>query len=279
MAYEPTISVFYDDPCPRAEVFFGSFAPGTATVTVWRESRGRTREVRGAVRAATAGSLSRIDNEIPAAEATYWAEMFDAAGLSLGITGSGSVTARFEDTWLHNPLDPAGAVRVQFRSQAARDLSRPVAGQVVHPQGRRVGVVVGTERKGLMGVNLDVVTDTVEDADKVRALLGTYTSTTVPVLCFRIGASERIRLPSPLFVGVLDIVERDVTYAIGTGEQIDHGIVGDEVDPPLPGLFVATLTNADLKSYYATNAAMKADNATNGGIIRRYDLAGQGAAA
>ena len=274
MAYEPTVSLFYDAPAPRAEVFFSSFAPGTASVTVYRESGGRTYQVRGGVRAVTAGTLSRIDHEIPAAEFTYWAEMFDAAGLPLGKTGTTSVTAWFEDTWLHNPLDPQGAVRVMFRPQATRELSRPVAGQVVHPQGRRVGVVVGTERKGLMGVNLDVVTDTIEDADRVRALLGDYNTTTVPVLCFRIGALDRIRIPSPLFVGVLDIVEADVNYASGWGEQIDHLIEGDEVDPPLPGLFIPTLTNGDLKAAYATNAAMKADNASNGALLRRYDLAG-----
>lgn len=277
MAFEPTISVNYDG-APRAEVFFPSFAPGTATVSVFRESEGRTMQVRGGVRAVTAGTLSRIDHEIPARKMTYWAEMFDAAGLSLGITGSTSVTAWFEDTWLHNPLDPQGSVRVMFRPQAARELSRPVAGQVVHPQGRRVGVVVGTERKGLMGVNLDVVTDTIEDADKVRALLGDYNTTTVPVLCFRIGALDRIRLPSPLFVGVLDIVEADRNYASGWGEMIDHLIEGDEVDPPLPGLFIPTLRNADLKAYYATNAAMKADNPTNGDLLRRYDLAGMASA-
>lgn len=273
MSYEPTISVKYDG-APRAQVDFDSFAPGAAYVTAWRESGGRIKEVRGAVRAATAGTLSRVDTEIPAGPSTYWAEMFDAAGLPLGVTGSTTVTAHYDGTWVHNPLNPAGAVRVQFRSQAARELSRPVAGQIVHPQGRRVGVVIGTERKGLMGLNLDVVTDTVEDADRVRAMLGDYTSTTVPVLCFRIGASDRIRLPSPLFVGVLDIVERDVNYASGWGEQIDHGIVGDEVDPPLPGLFIPLLTRADINAYYATRAAVAADNGSRGAVNRRYDLAG-----
>lgn len=278
MAYEPTISLFYDAPAPRAEVFFSAFAPGTATVTVFRESGGRTYQVRGGVRAVTAGTLSRIDNEIPAAEMSFWAEMFDVAGLSLGITGSTTVTAWFEDTWLHNPLDPAGAVRVMFRPQATRELSRPVAGQVVHPQGRRVGVIVGTERKGLMGVNLDVVTDTIEDADKVRALLGDYNTTTVPVLCFRIGALDRIRIPSPLFVGVLDIVEADVNYVSGWGEQIDHLIEGDEVDPPLPGLFVPLLTRADINAYYSSRAAVAADNLSRGSVSRRYELAGQAGA-
>ena len=59
-----------------------------------------------------------------------------------------------------------------------------------------------------------------------------------------------------------------------SGEWTVQRMVGDEVAPPVPGLFIPLLTNADLKAYYATNAAMKADNATNAALARRYDLSG-----
>jgi hypothetical protein len=76
-----------------------------------------------------------------------------------------------------------------------------------------------------------------------------------------------------LFLGVLDIAEEmmDVQYG---GEWTIQRMTGDEVAPPTPGLFIPLLTNLDLKMYYATNAAMKADNATNSALARRYDLAG-----
>lgn len=278
MAYEPSISLFYDDPAPRAEVFFSAFAPGTATVTVYRESQGRTYQVRGGVRAVTAGTLSRIDHEIPfGIPVKYWAEMFDAAGLSLGSTGTVSTRMLVDETWLHNPLDPQGAARVTVLMGSGKSISRPSPGSVVYPQGRRVGVVIAAPRRGVAGLTFDVFSEDIETADRIQALLGDYSNNAVPVVCIRLGMRDNMRVPKPLFLGVLDIVEEEVDVHRG-GEAVVNRMQGDEVDPPLPGLFVPTLRNADLKAYYATNAAMKSDNATNGDLLRRYDLAGMASA-
>lgn len=304
MAYAPTITPYFDaDPCPRTEVFFPEFAPGTATVTVYRSAAGREYLVRGAVRAATAGSLSRIDFECPFnIPVTYRAEMFDADGLSLGYTDPTTLTEVYDglepeedlppdvdlypfsvylgtglvstDTWLHNPLDPQGAVKVIARLGSAASISRPVVGGISRPLGRRVGVVLSQGRSGIRDMVWDITAYDLETADKVQALLGDYTTTTVPVVCLRVGGDEsRIRVPKPLFLGVLDIAEemQDVQYG---GEWTVQRMTGDEVAPPVPGLFIPLLTNADLKAYYATNAAMKSDNATNSDLARRYDLAG-----
>lgn len=275
MAYAPTITQFLDAaPMPRVEALFSSFAAGTATVTVYRLADGREYQMRGGVRAVTAGALTRIDQEIPfGVSVSYRAEMFNAAGASLGFTDAASTTMDVADTWLHNPLNPAGGVKVQFVDTAARQLDRPVAGNVYYPQGRRVGVVIGGERSGLQGTVLDVVTDSIEDADKVRDLIGGYSTTTVPVLCFRIGANDRVRLPRPFFAAVLNISEQDMNYVLG-GSQIVHAMKGDEVSPPSPGLFIPLLTRADLNAFYATRAALNGDNLTRLATNRRYDLAG-----
>lgn len=275
MAYAPTLTVSTDaNPMPRVEVLFSSFAAGTVKVTVYRLAQGREFKVRSAVNAATAGALSRIDFEIPfGVPVTYRAEMFDASGVSLGFTDTATVTMSIPDMWVHNPLNPAGGVKVMFRGSAARELSRPVEGDVFYPQGRRVGVVISGQRRGLQGVVLDIIVDSVADADKFAALVGDYSTTTIPVLCFRLGANDRVRLPRPLFAFVQDPREVDVTYALG-GEKIAFEMVGDEVSPPAPALIVPLLTNADLNAYYATNAALKADNLTNLAVNRRYDLAG-----
>lgn len=277
MAYAPVITPYTDEnPCPRVEVFFEEFADGTETVTVTRTAAGRAYQVRGAVRAATAGSLTRIDFECPFnIPVTYRAEMFDADGLSLGFTDPTTLTSLDSaDTWLHNPLDPQGAVKVIARLGSAASLSRPVVGGISRPLGRRVGVVLSQGRTGLSGLVWDIHAYDLETADKVQAMLGDYNTTAVPVLCLRVGGGEsRIRIPKPLFLGVLDIAEemQDVQYG---GEWTVQRMVGDEAAPPVPGLFIPLLTNADLNAYYATNADLNSDNASNAAVNRRYDLAG-----
>jgi hypothetical protein len=275
MAFAPTITQFLDEaPMPRVETLFSTLAAGTSTVTVYRLADGREYQMRGGVKAATTGAMTRIDMEIPfGVSVGYRAEMFNTAGISLGFTDQASTVMDIAETWLHNPLNPGGGVKVQFRDTAARQLDRPVAGSVYYPQGRRVGVVIGGERSGLQGTVLDVVTDTVEDADKVRDLIGGYTATTVPVLCFRIGAADRVRLPRPFFAAVMNISEQDMNYVLG-GTQIAHMMTGDEVSPPSPGLFIPLLTRADLNAFYATRAALNSDNLTRLAADRRYDLAG-----
>lgn len=259
---------------PAVEVLFNSFAPGTTHVDVYRLAEGREYKVRSAVKAATAGALSRIDSEIPfGIPATFRAEMFDTAGMTLGFTDAATVQVDEPNMWAHNPLNPAGGVKVAFRGNAARDLSRPVDGATFYPQGRRVGVVISGHRRGLQGVTLDIIVDTVEDADKFAALVGDYSTTTVPVLCFRLGANDRVRLPRPLFAAVFDPREQDVNYVLG-GSQIAFAMTGDEVSPPAPALVIPLLTRADINAFYATRAAVKADNISRLAVNRRYDLGG-----
>jgi hypothetical protein len=273
--FEPVLRTFTDAaPMPRAEVRFTSLAAGTASVTVWRRSEGRSVVVRGALRAVASAAFARVDFEIPfGVPATYWAEMFDAAGVSLGVTGETSTVLHSDDMWVHNPLDPFGGVRADFRGEATRALSRPIPGTVFYPQGATVGKIIAGRRRGLQDVVLDVITDTPEDADKVRSMLGGYDNVTVPVLCFRIGSGHQVRVPRPLFAAVLDLVEQDMNFVWG-GNQIAHAMSGSEVSPPSEALFVPLLTRRDINAYYATRAAANADNLTRLDINTRYDLAG-----
>lgn len=276
MSFAPTLTGFTTaDPCPRAEVLFSSFATGTTLVDVYRLAAGRTYKVRGAMQTPVAGALSRIDFEIPfGVPATYRAEQFETSGLSLGFTDSASLTLDVADTWVHNPLDPQGAVKVQFQGSATRDLVRPTDGEILFPLGRVVAVVVAGQRRGLVDAVLDVVVDTAEDADKLQAMLGGYDRRTVPVLCFRIGANDRVRLPRPLFAGVLTMHEVDLNYTIGTGETITFPMTGTEVDPPTPALVVPLLTRADLNAAFASRAALNAFYLTRLDANRDYAKAG-----
>lgn len=273
--YEPVVTTYSNAaPMPRAEVLFTSLAAGAATLTVYRRAEGREYVMRGGLKSVTTGAFTRIDFEIPfGIPVTYFAEMFNAAGLSLGQTGQTTVTLYCDDMWMHNPLDPFGGVRVDFREAATRNLSRPVSGDVFYPEGSTVGKVIAGRRRGLQGTVLDVITDTVEDADKVRDLLGTYSRVTVPVVCFRIASNHQVRIPKPFFAAVMDVAEQDMNYVLG-GDQIAHEMKGDEVSPPSPGLFIPLLTRADLNAWYSTRAALNADNPTRLDANRKYSVAG-----
>ena len=258
---------------PRVEVLLTGLGPEVAFVTVTRTAGGLSLEVRGAVRARVTGALTKVDFDVPPnVDASYRAELFDGSGLPLGFTTATSVNVPSVKSWMHNPLNPQGAVAVSLVSTAAQSLSRPYSGQVVRAKGRRVGqLITSGRRSGLQGVVLDVRCETLEDADKVQALLG---EDSVPVICFRKGTEdEKVRVPTPLFVGVLDIPEEPFNLHSG-GTMTTQRIQGDEADPPVPGLFVPLLTRADLNAFYATRAALNADNATRLAVNRRYDLAG-----
>ena len=271
----PIISMFYDRaPCPRAEVLFESFAAGTASVTGWRSTGLIRYQVRGIVRSAVAGALTRIDFEIPfGVSVTYWAEQFDSAGVSLGETAKTTVKFNVKETWVHNPLDPQGALQIVLTDSAAASISRPVPGDVVFPLGRSRGVVISGPRRGIAGVALDCYTQSDGDADKFDALLGGPDRSAVPVLCFRVGADMRIRLPRPLFASVLDLQEEAVDLRYG-GEMVRWRMSGTEVSPPAPGIFIPLLTRADINAFYPTRAAVNADNPSRLSVNRRYDLIG-----
>jgi hypothetical protein len=275
LMYIPIITPYFDaNPSPRVEVLFSSFAPGATSVTVLRSAGGREFPMRGAVKVSVAGALTRIDTEIPfGVEVSYRAEMFDRSGISLGFTNPSTIVMPVAETWVHNPLDPQNAVRVVMAGDAAQSISRPVPGSVVHPLGRHVGVAVSGTRRGVTGIVLDCYTKTDEEADKLAAMVGGYDDDddTVPVLCFRISANTKMRIPRPFFAAVFD--PREENHLVS---KITWRMQGDEVSPPAPGLFIPFLTNADLDASYVTNAALDADplNPTNLQVNRRYDLIG-----
>lgn len=270
----PTLNVYSDAaPCPRVEVFFPSFDAGTALVTVYRLAGGQERQVRGAVLAPTGGTLTRIDFEVPFnVPATYRAEQFDAAGISLGFTPSASVTVASDDTWMHNPLNPDGATVVFFGEDGGWSVTRPTPGVVSHPKGRRVGVVLSEPRQGVTGLSLTVRTSSDGDADRVQAMCGDKSMP--PVLCVRLGSQDqRLRVPQPLFLSALVVSEMDMNTRWG-GTELAHRVEGDEVDPPIPGLFIPLLTREDLNVSFATRAALNAGGLTRADINRLYQYAG-----
>lgn len=280
-AYLPNFEVnpfLNDAPCPRVEVVVSDLPPLVVTATLFRLAEGRTYPVRNAINVQAVGGFARLDHEVPFGVATtYSVEGFDADGDRIGFIASTATSAPFTlnvpDTWFHNPLDPSGAVKADLRGDALRDLSRPAQATTFYPQGRSSGIVVSSGRRALIGVNISAVTDTLEQADRMQALLGDGSNMSVPVVCLRIGANDRARIPHTLFVAILDQREQDIDYVYG-GETISWEMTGDEVSPPVPGLVTSGYTLADLDASFTSLAAIDAAHLTLLDIDRDYGLAG-----
>lgn len=262
------------DSPPKVELLLTSLPVDVAFVTGYRLSAGVEERVSGIIDAAVAGAGTWVDYEVPAQAATYRFEFKDAGMASLGFSESVSVELGYSGCWMHNPLNPTGAVRVTLSGSAAQSLSRPVPGGVVYPIGRRVGVMISNPRRGLAGVVLDVNAYDLDTADKIQSFLGSESISLPPVICIRPGVDHvGLRVRSPLFLGVLDIAEEGVDVFWGGSHTVQR-IAGDEVARPLPGVFVPLLRRKDQNAFYASRADMNAAYLTRLAGNRDYSLAG-----
>ena len=274
-----------DDPCLRVGIFDDAVPAGVAFATVRRSVGGASEtDVRDAIKIPVSGALSRFDYEAPMdADLTYRAQWFDEGGVDAGF--SEPATTRVVGPWfadgrprvlLHNPLDPRTAVWVHPGAGWASALSRPTPGEVRWSHGARLGMVQSGRRRGLTEVQLDVVTDTREDAERVDALFGTETSPRLPVLCVRIPESLRLtRLPPVWFAAVLE--RTALRDPVGTDEVVWR-MSADQVEAPVPTLVIPSLSRADIAAYYASRQAVADANPTRLSVSRRFDLAGSGGA-
>lgn len=260
---------------PHTVIEVDGLAAGVAAVTLWRDDGSRWSEVRGAVMVPVAGSWAGVDWECGFnRETAYRVEQFDSGGLSLGFLPPATVTVNSEWTWVHNVLSPRDGVRVRASDKAFAAIDRPYDGDLVWARGASYATAVGSARRGIVGMNLELFTDTIEQADLVRGLLGSPGNELPPVLCVRKGLNElSARIPSTLIVQTDTIVEVDFDVRFG-GETVVHEMAVTEARPPAIRLATPLLTLADLDAYYATLGALDADNLTLGDIDRRWDLAG-----
>ncbi|KAB1639870.1 hypothetical protein [Pseudoclavibacter terrae] len=274
MAHEPNLIVYSDERGPRVDVIFPSLPAGAHTLTVVREAPRQTMQVRGAVRKRVSRLASALDFEVPFdVECSYYAIVYNDRDVEIARTGSSSITVGSESpdhARIHNPLDPSTSVLVRFEASAVATRSRHFDGEVLRPQGRRLGVVVSSGRSGYRGLALDVIAETMEQSEKIDDLFGTGRSR-LPVLCVRVPKSHyRMRFPPTLMVAVLN----PDAVPILTDDAEIWRLTGDEVTPPAPAVVVPILTRDDLDAAYATRDAMDADNVTRFAASRRYDLAG-----
>ena len=260
------------DGNPWVEVFIdpSDLDPATVTLRMYRLSEGRTWLVRGGVDVAP--GVAALDFEVPfGVESAYRAEMFDVDGVSLGFTDTTSTWVDVEGTWVHNPLDPTVAVQLVNLSGSAETLTRQTPGEVVYVEGASVGRRISSRRRGLEGVPVRLLAESRDVADTLQAMLGSYETQQVPVLCIR--TSEAIRWPRTFFASTQELVEREKDVHSG-GELVQFEASMDEVAPPFPGLVVPLLTYDDLDEFHGTYTAMDAAYASYTEKDRDYSLAG-----
>lgn len=260
----------YMDGNPSVEIFFTNYVAGTVRVRLYRYSEGRTWLVRGGVDIAP--SVAVRDYEVPSGvTSTYRAEMFDEAGNSLGFNAPASVTMPEFGPVVHQPMDPALFAPVTVLLDTAQTLVRRTPGELTYTEGSTVGRRIGVQRRGLSGAQLEFMTDTIADADMVQAMLGTYETEQVAVLCFR--TPPPIRLPRTLFCASESLEEIETDVHMG-GTAVRYRMQVDEVEPPFPGLVKPTLTYDDIDtvgSYTVQDGLW----ATYSDRDRAYELAGQ----
>jgi hypothetical protein len=259
---------------PWVEVVITDVSPQVHGVNVTRSAENRTFKVRGGVNVPPAGGVSIVDSECPFVTATYTVELIDSNLATIQFISSGNVLLDVSDTWIHQPLQPALAVKVDYSDTAAQNLTRPATGSLVAPEGATVPTWIGTRRGGLSQVALDVETQTLADADMLQAIFGTYDVEQLVVCCVR--TPPPVRLPRVLFASVANGPVEQAQDVQWGGERILWTITGDECQPPAPGLAQTALGYDDLDFYFAAGgySAMDAAYAAYFDRDRDYSKAG-----
>jgi hypothetical protein len=275
--YTPVLTATpYTDaaPAPRVVVTVDDLPPAVKTITMYRLSDGRTFKVRGAVNVPVAGGFAIPDVEAPFQVASaYRADMFDITGFDLGYTVTVTTTLTVTDCWVHNALDPTGAVMIDVTDASGKSLNRPIDGEVFYPEGRSLGVLISGRRRGLQGVDMFFSTLDATVATKFEAMFGGYTDDDqmIPILCVR--TPPYIDIPRTFYAGMLSPRKLPINVHMG-GTLRNWAATADELAPPAPGLVVALLSRDDIDFFYATRNAVDAAYSSRLALDRDYTKAG-----
>jgi hypothetical protein len=274
--YTPVLTATpYTDaaPAPRVVVTVDDLPPAITTLTMFRLADGRTFKVRGAINVPVAGGFALPDVEAPFQVASAYRVQMFAAGIDQGYSVTVSATLAVTDCWVHNTLDPTGAVMIDVTDASGKSLNRPIDGEVFYPEGRSLGVLISGRRRGLQGVDMFFSTLDTTVATKFEAMLGGYEDTDqmIPILCVR--TPPYIDIPRTFYAGMLSPRRLPINVHMG-GTLRNWAATADELAPPAPGLVVALLSRDDIDFFYATRNAVDAAYSSRLALDRDYTKAG-----
>lgn len=245
------------DPCPRVGVTVtGLSAVVESTITVWRSVAGEPRAaVRGLRGAVVVDATYVVDYEAPLGRpVTYTLEV--TSGPTTPTTLEATVSVASTDAWLQDPLDPSTAVAlatdqvdggVWFHARALSRIGYASTAELVQVLGAEYPVALGGRPGAPTGVPFDVFTDSAEQCNRVRTLIGSafpLLLRTVPAISPPLRSLAYMRA---------DAVEQPVTSLMG-GTLTVWELTGDLVQPPSIRILVPTWTYAQVAAMWATYA-------------------------
>lgn len=262
------------DGNPWVEVFADAadLDPSATRMRVWRFSDGRQWVVRGGIDVIPGAAV--LDWEAPfGVPSQYRLQLFDG-DTDLGFTDVAQVTVDVDDVWVHNPLVPNSGISlgpIALLDGSFSRNTRPTVGDVVWGEGDVTGTWVGSRRRGLTGAPVGLAVETLADADALQAMLGTYETQQIGVLCIR--TPPPVRIPRTLFAAVQEPDEQSVNVQWG-GQRTNFLFTATEVRPPHPGITTPLLTYSDMSAAFSTYTALSAEFATYTESSRAYAYAG-----
>lgn len=238
----------------RVDVTVTDAPVGAAFVSVYSIAAEQA-TVRNANRAPATGDFFVTDFQVPlGVPVTYRAEHFDAAGVSLGLSGEASTQVDSDPQYIviQDPLAPKRYVKVDAPPSFAGDVSRRRQMSTYDAGGRTVALV------GQLGLRADVPiqvsTRTLEQSGVLEGVLAE--------MPFLIRTMPNIVLLPALFYGVASEVTQ-VPVDVHTGGQwVRWSLTAQEVSPLLLDVIEAVVTYARFKAAFATYADAKAVYAT-----------------
>jgi hypothetical protein len=250
------LAVTLDPVKLAAKLDVSGFAAPMSTLTLSRVSpSGSSANVRGAVGVTVSGSTyTARDYEIPLGlTVTYTATAYTAGG-AVSATATATFTIPYADceAWLCDLARPTNSVKLELES--LRELDYLVPSGVHRVLDRRSPVVVALPA-WTPAAELIVLTETLDERDQVRNLLGTGYP-------FLVRTAPELGIGNAYFALTEFVEERFLQ--LGTAPERRFRVACVQIERPSPSIYAPIPPNiySAVKATYATYTALKAANAT-----------------
>jgi hypothetical protein len=246
-----TLTVALEPERLNTRLTLAGIPAGSDTFTIERTSpSGHTAGVRGAVDAPVTGTSEIVrDYEAPFDIAlTYKATVYDGATVVGTVSATFTVTFDECEAWFVDLARPTNSLELVVENLNELDFASAVG---VHRILNRRAPVLTTLPAWTPSGELNAITETLEQRDAMRALLGSGYP-------FLLRTSPDMGIGN-IYFGVTDFVEERF-LALGWEAQRRFRVACVQVERPNPAVFVpqAPNTYANVKTSFATYAALKA---------------------